>query len=602
MSSLEDHAGTRRGRFLVALLVLFALSGRNELARAQENAQSASPWQPLEQSMQICRQTGRLLVVVTSSKKEPASKAFVTSFKMVVNEAAGDLDLMFSEMPAEQFAFALKQMRVTSHPTVILYRPGPRDVQFLASRSDLKSVRETVLWLDSIGGTQVHVGNRIRLLDGSRIGSAGFAPAARKNHAGTRVGGFASRSGNPKVELAGALRFGAESLSVGAGQSSLPSATSEDSSPTASDGPAGSAARRPATLPVSAIPAAAGLHGAGLDSAGRLAPIGSHGHPAPAPTVVVGPTPQPNIIFASAPPSAPTISYMPAANAPQPTANAPQLFMAPAPQPQPTANAPQPPVAMAPPAQMAYAPQPMAMAPQPAQPAYAPQQAQVAQSPALLAAVLTNPSLVNRLLGALGEHLAQRKNPPLQMGQAPQMMQAPVAAAPIGGAPDGSPGVCAGRLWLRLCSPHVHGRSSRWHASRLWLRIWIRLRSAAGPGVWPASGLSALSRPKVRGRVITRRLHPPSSPRPRAPVHRGLAITTARRARSHPPCRQRASPRARASLVVSSRRDRDSRRSGWVSSSLPASSPGRRGSSATLSAGTEEPGVLPSAWPVGQPR
>jgi hypothetical protein len=59
---------------------------------------------------------------------------------------------------------------------------------------------------------------------------------------------------------------------------------------------------------------------------------------------------------------------------------------------------------------------------------------QVGQSPAMLAAVLTNPSLVNRLLGAFGDHLAQRRNPRIQMGQAPQMMPAPVGNAPTGSA------------------------------------------------------------------------------------------------------------------------------------------------------------------------
>ena len=40
--------------------------------------------------------------------------------------------------------------------------------------------------------------------------------------------------------------------------------------------------------------------------------------------------------------------------------------------------------------------------------------------------------------GAIGEHLAQKKNPRIQMGQAPQMMQAPVAQAPVGAAPQGA--------------------------------------------------------------------------------------------------------------------------------------------------------------------
>ena len=164
-----------------------------------------------------------------------------------------------------------------------------------------------------------------------------------------------------------------------------------------------------------------------------------------APTIVVGPTPQPNIIFAAPAPSAPTISYMVQGNAPvanAPTGNAPQqIFMANAPQPaagapQPMAMAPQP-VAMAPqpmapqpmapqpmaPQPMAMAPQPMAMAPQPM--AMAPVgQAPTGQSPALLAAVLTNPSIFGRILGAIGEHLAQKKKAhPAFRGVIPKCMR-----------------------------------------------------------------------------------------------------------------------------------------------------------------------------------
>ncbi len=83
------------------------------------------------------------------------------------------------------------------------------------------------------------------------------------------------------------------------------------------------------------------------------------------------------------------------------------------------------PVAMAP-QPMAYAP--TAMAPQPT--ANAP-----AQSPILAAALLTNPRLWERLLGALGEHLAQKKNPRIQMSNSPTIAQAPVAMAPVAGAP-----------------------------------------------------------------------------------------------------------------------------------------------------------------------
>ncbi len=49
--------------------------------------------------------------------------------------------------------------------------------------------------------------------------------------------------------------------------------------------------------------------------------------------------------------------------------------------------------------------------------------------------ILTNPNLLNRVLGAIGEHFAQKKNPRVQMGQAPMMAQAPVAQAPVAQGP-----------------------------------------------------------------------------------------------------------------------------------------------------------------------
>jgi hypothetical protein len=82
-----------------------------------------------------------------------------------------------------------------------------------------------------------------------------------------------------------------------------------------------------------------------------------------------------------------------------------------------------------------------AMAPPtaPAQPAMAPvgNAPQVGQSPVLAAALLTNPRLWERLLGALGEHLAQKKNPRIQMGSAPTVANAPVAMAPSALSPTG---------------------------------------------------------------------------------------------------------------------------------------------------------------------
>jgi hypothetical protein len=148
-----------------------------------------------------------------------------------------------------------------------------------------------------------------------------------------------------------------------------------------------------------------------------------------APTIVVGPTPQPNIVFAQAP--APTVTYAMAPSAPAPAAPAPtNLFTQPAPAPAPAPSAPAPsaaaPLAYAP---VAYAPQ-VAMAPAAPAP-------QVGQSPLLAAAILTNPRLWERILGAIGEHLAQKKQPRIQMAPAPTVAQAPVA--PAGYAPAPAP-------------------------------------------------------------------------------------------------------------------------------------------------------------------
>src|SRR5271157_3150383 len=218
-----------------------------------------------------------------------------------------------------------------------------------------------------------------------------------------------------------------------------------------------------ATGKLSSGPASGSGDGHGLDPGCGLSSPGSRGDSASSSDDRGRPDSPAKYHLRGEPPSAPTLSYMVQGNAPTanaPTAYAPQqIFMANAPQ--PTANAPQPvamapqPPAMAPqPVQMAMAPQPqpvamapqpqpVAMAPQPQPVAMAPQPQpvamapQVGQSPALLAAVLTNPSLFNRLVGAFGEHLAQRRNPRIQMGQAPQIMQAPVGNAPVGNAPAG---------------------------------------------------------------------------------------------------------------------------------------------------------------------
>lgn len=126
-------------------------------------------------------------------------------------------------------------------------------------------------------------------------------------------------------------------------------------------------------------------------------------------TVIVGPTPPPNIVIASAPATAPTVTY---ATVAPPPASTPNLFLAPS----PTA-APQS-AAAAPATQALYlsAPVPAAAAP--------------------TALVLMAPNLLDRALGTLGEHLARRKNPRVQLATTPAVAAAPTYAAPLAASPS----------------------------------------------------------------------------------------------------------------------------------------------------------------------
>jgi hypothetical protein len=130
-----------------------------------------------------------------------------------------------------------------------------------------------------------------------------------------------------------------------------------------------------------------------------------------APTVVLGPTPPPNIVIAQAVPSMPTVSMAVPAQSP------PQMMLSAPPQQQPMMALPQPQSQPQPqPMMAAPQPQPMMAVPQPAPAAAVPQQSIVGT--AALGLILSNPNLIDRLLGAIGRLLAQRGLPRLQLNQA----------------------------------------------------------------------------------------------------------------------------------------------------------------------------------------
>ena len=395
---------------------------------------------------QACRRTGKLLVVVTSSTADSNSTAFVATLKGVVSGASSELAPLFTEMPAERYDAELKRIGVKTHPTLILYRPGPRTIELLGSRSGFQTVRQALAWLDSNGVLKTKTAASL-----SAQTQAPTPPLPGRSEPKPE-----SAQHDPELQ-----KTGGQSPS---GSEQHPYPTEQGYRPTP---------QPPAKVPMICPPPQPTYQPA------PVTPVYTQAAPQPvvvsapsppvvfqpsAPTIVVGPTPQPNIVFANAPQSVPNVTIVNAGNAPQPgnapQAQPPQLFLANAPQPQPPqayAPQPQPPQAYAPQPTMAYAPQPqpmMAYAPQP-QPmmAYAPQpqpmmayapQPQPAMgyapqptgnSPLLAAALLTNPRLTDRILGAIGEHLAQRKNPRIQMSSQPTIAQAPVASAATGYAP-----------------------------------------------------------------------------------------------------------------------------------------------------------------------
>lgn len=373
---------------MVRECIAFCLIGMAQAAPAQ--GLQAADWPGLPQAIQEVKKTGAPLVVVATSSASAESAALVASIKESIASGAINGRALFAEMPVETYAERLKGLGVGRFPTVLIYRSGPKGLVAVGHK-EIASGAEVGSWLRTLG-----------LL--------ALKPAADRSL--VKTGGH------------------------GSGQTPYPSGQGEYIPPPAPAPPPYAPpaypqpvyAPQPVMAPVYTQPAPQPV----VVSA-PSAPVVFQPQ---APTIVVGPTPQPNIVFANAPASAPNVSYVNAGNAP--TANAPQqFFLAPA----PTANAPSapPPMAYAPsaPPPMQYAPQyappMMAYAPQAPQMAYAP--APTGNSPLLAAAILTNPRLWERVIGALGEHLAQKKNPRVQMGSAPTLAQAPMAYAPTAGAP-----------------------------------------------------------------------------------------------------------------------------------------------------------------------
>ena len=399
-----------RGVPLLAILAAGDPSVRSCLAQpAPVAAPSASPaatlaWTPLVRAMLTTVGTDLPTLVVVTSPRQPASLQFCKALAHSPEAAALAGSLQFAELSEDIYPEKVKELGVQAFPTLIVYVHDEAGTKVLGTTSTLIDPAGVVPWLRSLG----------------------FTAKAPCDSALIQVDHYPTPSGQAYP--------------------------TEQAPPPYAPPKQPMMAPPPAYSPPPQVP----QYAAPPPQQQYMAPV-----PAPAPvylqtstpTMVVQQAPQqiilappgpPQVTVAMAPSAMPTVSYAPVAGAPM--ASAPMnLFTQPAQA--PPSQPAQAPVAMAP---YAMAPAPVAMAPAPAQApvamAPAPAQAPMAMAPAVgqgplaataLTMILTNPSFLDKIVGTIGEHFAQKKNPRIQMGQAPTMAQAPVAQAPVGYAPQG---------------------------------------------------------------------------------------------------------------------------------------------------------------------
>ena len=114
--------------------------------------------------------------------------------------AAPEMAPVFTEMPLERYRAELKHIGVTTHPTLIIYRAGPRSIEMVGSQSGFQSVREAFGWLDSIGVLRSKSAlQRARLAQAS-TDSLRTPPSQTDTCRGTEL---ARRDRDPELELTG---------------------------------------------------------------------------------------------------------------------------------------------------------------------------------------------------------------------------------------------------------------------------------------------------------------------------------------------------------------------------------------------------------------
>jgi hypothetical protein len=394
---MKTHRWTGE-RLAIALALLTALPTSTGLTVSAQTAAAdakTTNWLPVDLALKTTLQSGRPSVLVFTSPTSPASLELVAELRRLADSALSGQVIHFAEVPEEDHAKQAARLGVKIFPAVLVYGREGSKLKLVGHRLGNIDAAATLLWVASLQTS-----------------------SAQSNVPET----------DPAVKRTAQDRYPVPPSP----QAPLPSSQNVQGPPPAPP----KTTYQPPPPPYQPMPAPIPVMPA---QPAQIPPVYAAPMPQPVvvstpatpvvvqpsqPQIIIGPSQAPQITFASAP-SAPSVSYVQPANAPTP--NQPQqIFMASAPPasaPPPPSNAPMmyAPVSMAP--QPSYAPQPVASAPAPA------------QSPLLAAALLTNPRLWDRLLGALGEHLAQRRNPRLQMSNAPTVAQAPVAMAPVAGAP-----------------------------------------------------------------------------------------------------------------------------------------------------------------------
>jgi hypothetical protein len=168
----------------------------------------------------------------------------------------------------------------------------------------------------------------------------------------------------------------------------------------------------------------------------------------PAQTIVIGPAPPPNVIYATTMAAAPAPTQLFLAPAPLPSGQQQQAYVAPAPQAQSDAAAP--------PTLLLAAPQPQA-----ATGYYLAPQGTAVQSPvgtAVATMILTNPALWDKALGLIGQCLAKRGQPKVEMASGSPLMLVPTTGAgmaplPFGYSPASAAPVCAPTTYALAPAP-----------------------------------------------------------------------------------------------------------------------------------------------------